>query len=229
MTYPIDRRRKLADLLLENAGLVKMLPRFGIGLGFGEKSVAEVCQNYGVDCNLFLLISSIYALDDYEPTLEEIQATDVIQLVNYLRNSHEHYLNDRLPHIEAHLGRIEAQMAPTAAKAFVRFFETYKADIADHFEYEESKVHPHIERLSQGRETDFSISCFALKHSHELEDKLDDITQIIFKFLPTSVTDQEAIDVVHDILTLSYDMRKHTKIEDKVLVPYGKHLEKIKK
>ena len=38
--------------------------------------------------------------------------------------------------------------------------------------------------------------------------------------------DDDAIDMVFDILQLSQDLRKHSLIEDKILGPYVKQLEK---
>ena len=35
-----------------------MLPRFGIPLGFGEKSVREVCRERGVDESLCIMLSA---------------------------------------------------------------------------------------------------------------------------------------------------------------------------
>ena len=41
------------------------------------------------------------------------------------------------------------------------------------------------------------------------------------------VISDDAVDVVHDILQLSNDLNKHSVIEEKVLVPYVKHLEEV--
>ena len=39
-------------------------------------------------------------------------------------------------------------------------------------------------------------------------------------------TDDDAIDMIFDILQLSRDLRKHSLIEEKILGPYVKQLEK---
>ena len=56
---------------------------------------------------------------------------------------------------------------------------------------------------------------------------MSDLVQIIFKYLPETVTGEDAVDVVYDILLLSDDLNKHSLIEEKVLVPYVKHLEEV--
>ena len=49
---------------------------------------------------------------------------------------------------------------------------------------------------------------------------------IVFKYLPPQVDDDNVLDVVYDILRLSEDLKKHTFIEEKIMVPLVKHLEK---
>ena len=50
--------------------------------------------------------------------------------------------------------------------------------------------------------------------------------QIIFKYLPESVTGDDTVDVVYDILQLSMDLNRHSLVEEKVMVPYVMHLER---
>ena len=59
-----------------------------------------------------------------------------------------------------------------------------------------------------------------------LEDKLNDLVQIIFKYLPESVTSDDTVDVVYDILQLSLDLNRHSLVEEKVMVPYVMYLER---
>ena len=79
---------KLADMLNINPQLILMLPRFNIGLGFGEKRVEEVCQQNNVPVNLFLLLCNVYTFDSYIPSQEEINQIDGSILVKYLKESH---------------------------------------------------------------------------------------------------------------------------------------------
>jgi transcriptional regulator, luxR family domain protein len=71
----------------------------------------------------------------------------------------------------------------------------------------------------------YHIRDFAEVHSN-IEDKLNDLTQIIFKYLPANASPKESIELVFDIFQLSTDLNKHTLIEDKILVPYVEMLER---
>ncbi len=48
MYKPTD---KMGDLICENYALLQVMSRFGISLGFGDKSVQEVCDMNQVDCS----------------------------------------------------------------------------------------------------------------------------------------------------------------------------------
>ena len=57
-------------------------------------------------------------------------------------------------------------------------------------------------------------------------DKLNDLTQIVYKYLPGNVLPEETMEVVFDILQLAADIQKHALIEDKILTPYVDWLER---
>lgn len=49
---------KLKDLISDNSLLLMVLNRFGISLGFGEKSVKESCDSQNVDVATFLAVAN---------------------------------------------------------------------------------------------------------------------------------------------------------------------------
>ncbi len=220
-----DSGIKMSELITAHPSLATMLSRFGLSLGFGDKSVKDVCSQRGVNPQFFLLICNVYDNEDYLPARDELLATDMTGLVPYLKLSHAYYKGKRLPHIEQHLHHIAEQMTPRVATVFMQFFAQYRDEVSAHFAYEEKNVFPHLLALQDGSRDSYSISSYLEAHSN-IEDKLDDLLQIIFKYLPQSATGDDAVDVVYDILQLSTDLKKHSLIEEKILVPYVKNLEK---
>jgi regulator of cell morphogenesis and NO signaling len=219
-------KMKLADLISANHSLIYMLPRFGIPLGFGDKSVTEVCARYNVPADFFLLICNVYSFDSCLPDEKEVVSTDMSRLVPYLTASHRYYLKERLPHIEQHLNCIADNMNVKYGIVLKRFFAGYKNEVSEHFLYEEDTVFPYIEDLIADKQRGtYRIHDFEKAHS-DIEDKLNDLMQIIFKYLPENVPQEDAIEVVFDIFQLTSDLHKHSLIEEKVLVPYVKLLEK---
>ena len=103
---PYSKDAKFAELLTEDRRLLQLLPRFGIGLGFGDRNVEQVCQINHVNTDLFLMICEIYSVSGYKPEKQELQHIDRGDLLSYLKASHLYYLDERFPHIEEHLQRI---------------------------------------------------------------------------------------------------------------------------
>ena len=221
--------RRLSDLITAHPSLLSMLTRLGISLGFGDRSIADVCEESGVDTEFFLLICNVYTFNNYVPSTATILGTDMTGLVPYLEKSHKYYVDKRLPHIERHLDAIAQKLGGRIGQVFISFFKEYKREVEEHFRHEESNVFPHIRALMAGqRDTTYSIGTFLHTHS-DIEGKLDDLLNIVFKYLPPQVDDDNVLDVVYDILRLSEDLKKHTFIEEKIMVTLVTHLEKALK
>ncbi|MBR5169934.1 MAG: hemerythrin domain-containing protein [Muribaculaceae bacterium] len=217
---------RLSDLITAHPSLLALLPRLGISLGFGDRSIADVCEESGVDTAFFLLICNVYTFNNYVPSTAAILGTDMTGLVSYLERSHKYYVEKRLPHIECHLDAIAQNLKGRIGQVFISFFKEYKREVVDHFAHEERDVFPHIRALMSGeRDTTYSIGEFIDTHS-DIEGKLDDLLNIVFKYLPPQADDDNVLDVVYDILRLSEDLKKHTFIEERIMVPLVKHFEK---
>lgn len=217
---------RLSDLITAHPSLLALLPRLGISLGFGDRSIADVCEESGVDTAFFLLICNVYTFNNYVPSTAAILGTDMTGLVPYLERSHKYYVEKRLPHIECHLDAIAQNLKGRIGQVFISFFKEYKREVVDHFAHEERDVFPHIRALMSGeRDTTYSIGEFIDTHS-DIEGKLDDLLNIVFKYLPPQADDDNVLDVVYDILRLSEDLKKHTFIEERIMVPLVKHFEK---
>ena len=216
---------RLSDLITAHPSLLTLLSRLGISLGFGDRSIADVCKDSGVDADFFLLICNVYTFNNYVPAIPTILATDMTGLVPYLEKSHKYYVDKRLPHIERHLDAIAHKLGGRIGQVFISFFKVYKQEVEEHFSHEERDVFPHIRALMAGqRDTTYSISTFLHTHS-DIEGKLDDLLNIVFKYLPPQVDDDNVMDVVYDILMLSEDLKKHTFIEERIMVPLVNDLE----
>jgi len=190
------RKMKLADLISKNHNLILMLPRLGIPLGFGDKSVEEVCTKYNVPTDFFLLICNVYSFDAYLPAENDVLTTDMSRLIPYLRASHRYYLDERLPHIEWHINRIADNTDPKYGHLLRSFFAGYKNELSVHFIYEETTVFPYIETLMEARRQEkYCISDFEDAHK-DIQDKLNDLLQIIFKYLPGNASQSDSVSVV---------------------------------
>lgn len=218
-------RMKLADIISANHNIILLLPRFGIPLGFGEKSVREVCAAAGVPVDFMLLVCNLYTFDDYLPSIEEVSAVDMKPLVPYLKASHSYYTDERLPHIESHINHIAERMDERTGSIFKHFYAEFRREITAHFLSEEKNEFPRLIALQQSQSPMGCSKSVSSKSHLALVDTLNDLTQIVYKYLPGNVMPEETMELVFDILQLSSDIQKHAFIEEKILQPYLTWLE----
>ena len=217
----------MADMIAENHNIILQLPRFGIPLGFGEKSVREVCAAANVPVDFMLLICNVSTFDDYLPELEEMCKTDMSPLIHYLKESHNYYTNERLPHIGQHLTHIADRLPERYGQILKKFYSDFRNEITEHFEEEERLDFPKLLSLQQGRRGEKKgLTPHHEKKHNNLVDKLSDLTQIVYKYLPGNELPEETMELVFDILQLSSDIQKHALIEDRILTPYIGWLER---
>ena len=78
---------KMINLIKDNYDLLQSLGSFGISLGFGDKTVREVCESQKVDTYTFLAVIN-FTINGYRD-FDNIDRLSVPTLILYLRASHE--------------------------------------------------------------------------------------------------------------------------------------------
>lgn len=216
---------KMADLILRDYRILTLLPRFDITLGFADKTICEVCSKYGVDEHFFLLVCNIHTFDDYLPEREDLMKIDLKSMIKYLRRSHSYYIGNRIASIEQKLKAITNCCSEYHDKILGNFFAEYKQEVLGHFAYEDQEVFPCIEAMLEGKTQDFKIDQYE-EHHDNIDDKLSDLKNIIIKYLPDGCSTEERNDILFDIFLFEEDLTKHTRIENKVLIPYVRETER---
>lgn len=216
---------KLADLIDLNWKLLNVLSRMGIGLGFGENTIGEVCRRQGINTDSFLLICNIYTYDGYVPSAEQLAAADPITIVDYLHNSHAFYLGKEFASLEENLRKMVQPCDENMKKIVAKFFSDYRTQVEKHFAYEEQVVFPYVRALSEGvSHQAYSIERFEENHSN-IDETLHDLKNIVMKYLPDSCDTVLRNEVLYRIYRLEEDLMKHTLIEDTVLIPVVNKME----
>ena len=223
-----SEKSKLYEMIADNPKLLQLLPRFGIQLGFGDRSVAEVCQQDKVSTRLFLAVCSLHFDPNTPVRIEAPNDVDLTSLLSYLSASHRAYLDERFPHIEEHLSRIIKAAGPKYGNMLSHFYNEYKQEVEKHFKYEEEEVFPYIEALRRGDcGKGYRIEQFRHNHSN-IEDALEDMTNILIKYLPGNILPSERVCIATDIIELSADLSSHSLIEEHILIPFVESLENAK-
>lgn len=219
--YNADDR--MWDLVSDHYGVLLVMSRFGIALGFGDKTVGEVCRDSGVDTATFLAVVNMFlaGADAPAPDPREIS---VEALVGYLRRSHDYFLGFRLPAIRRKLIEAIDCSRSDVAFAVIRFFDEYVAEVHRHMEYEERRVFPYVEALLAGnRPENYSIDVFR-RHHDQVETKLSELKQILIRYVPSGSTN-ELNSVLFDIFSCAQDLASHNAVEDYLFVPAIKRCE----
>lgn len=222
-----SRDNQMSDLVCDNYPVLLVMSRFGIALGFGDKSIGQVCEENGVHTGTFLAVVNLL-LDEGEPD-DYKGDISVSALLGYLHNSHDYFLNFRLPAIRRNLlGAIDCGEKDIAI-AILSFFDEYVAEVQKHMRYEETTVFPYVTALLSGvQPAGYSIDIFSKRHD-QVESKLTELKNILIKYYPAS-SSNELNSVLFDIFTCEQDLASHNYIEDYLFVPVIRELEdKIEK
>ncbi len=216
---------KLADLIDIDFNLLGVFSRMGLRFGFGDETVEEACRKNNVDPETFLLICSVYSINNYMPSKETLGKVNVNDVVKYLHQSHSYYMDVTMKTLA---DSIERMMEPCGEKhkAIIwKFFTDYKEELSKHFQYEEEVVFPYIGKVLDHTEEDgFTINQYEENHSN-VDEKLGDLKNIVMKYLPQECDGQQINNVLMNLYSFENDLAKHTFIEDGILVPIVNRLE----
>lgn len=205
----------MVDLVKEDFNILPILSRFSLPLGFDNKTIAEVCNEQGIDTDIFLLIVNfIFSGKIISEKPSGVAATGI---VDFLHNSHTYFLTYKFPHIRANLVNALDCHHSDINPAIMRFFDDYVEEVKKHFEYEETTLFPYIRQLAAGHRSDYNIDIFR-RHHDEIGEKLSELKNIILRYYSTSRPNL-MYDALVDIFNCEEDLDIHNDIENYILVP----------
>ena len=211
---------KMRELVKDNSSLILVMGRFGISLGFGDKSIREVCKIHQVDERTFTEVANFCSGREYRFEAISLQA-----LIEYLKQAHTYYLEFNLPNIRRKLiEALDCSGGNNIAMLIVRFYDEYISEVRRHMEHENKTVFVYVEQLLSGfLNKTYSISTFEGKHA-QIGNKLKELKDIIIQYYPEK-NNYLLNEVLLNIILCEEDLTQHCKIEDKLFVPAVKALE----
>ena len=208
---------RMCDLVSDRFAVLQVMSRFGIALGFGDKTIAEVCEEHRVDTATFLAVVNMLLGGSYH-SAHSVPELSVRALTDYLHNAHGYFLEFRLPAIRRKLIEAIDYAHNDVSFAIMRFFDEYVAEVQRHMDYEEQTVFPYVEGLLEGRVSDsYSIDDFRRRHD-QVDAKLRELKNIIIKYYPSGSTN-ELNGVLFDIFTCEQELASHNAVEDDLFIP----------
>lgn len=206
---------RMCDLVSDHYRVLLVMSRFGIGLGFGDKTIDEVCRANGVDTFTFLVVVNMLLSDEVpQPVSDKVY---VDSLLRYLHNSHDYFLEFRLPEIRRKLVDVVGQ-ADELSRAIIAYFDGYIDGVNAHMAYEEEIVFPYVRGLLEGaRQDGYRIEVFR-QHHDQVETLLTEFKNILIQFYPSDSTN-EINGVLFDIFNCENDLASHNAVEDMLFIP----------
>lgn len=197
---------KICDLMAHEEDAIQIISRFGLEMGVGEQTIAQVCELHDVHTPTFLAIVN-YKVFHQKALPDDI---DLPTLQRYLQNAHNYFLNFRLPRLRRALIEAIIPADPTTKipGLILRCYDEFVDEIRTHIEHENAGLYE--------------------EHEHDDEritGKLTEIKNLIIKYYPTQQTSMEGtvtytlISVMSDLWHTEHDFADHCAIEDDILRP----------
>lgn len=222
--HPTD---KMVSLIADNYQLIQVLSRFGIPMGFSDKTVAEVCQDAGVDCDSFLAVVN-FIVNGYN-NFDSSAEISVQALLQFLRQSHVYFLEYCLPAIRRKL--LDSIQLRTSDVSFLilKLFDEYVKEVTTHMNYEDETVFAYVSALLSGESVEnYKITTYS-DHHDQVGSKLKELKSIIIKYCPTDANINLLNAALYDIYRCEEELESHCHVEDCLLVPAIMRLEKREK
>lgn len=204
----------MRSIISDNSLLLMALSRFGIPLGFGDKTVGEICGELNIDCKTFLTVANYISGHSYSPDDINLE-----QLMSYLKRAHNYFLDFQLPMIRRKLlEAIDISSVDSIGFLILRFYDDYVTEVRTHMEVENDHVFPYVDALLDGTlDKGFSIESYAQGHTH-IAPKLKELKDIIVRYYPENSNDL-LTSALFDIITCEQDLSAHCMAEDDLFIP----------
>ncbi len=207
---------KICDLMAHEEDAIQIISRFGLEMGVGEQTIAQVCEAHDVHTPTFLAVVN-YKVFHHKALPDDI---DIPTLQRYLQNAHNYFLNFRLPRLRRALIEAIIPADPTTKipGLILRCYDEFVEEIRTHIEHENAGLFE--------------------EHEHDDEritGKLTEIKNLIIKYYPGASSRQSGedrvrsaeegtityllISVMSDLWHTEHDFADHCAIEDDILRP----------
>jgi regulator of cell morphogenesis and NO signaling len=227
----ISGQMKLSDIIDADKRALVLFPRFGIELGFGDRTVADICNDRHIDLQFFLLMVNTFLNPDYFPD-RKLRNVDVDMLIGYLAESHNYYLEERIPYLRSLITGFKNSVDHPATAQIEKFFDHYIVEVKEHLAYEDETAFPYMAMISAYRkradspleQIEYSVGVFEERHDN-IQEKLSDLKNLLIKYFPPSNDRYLRIRLLNELIDFEEDLINHARIEDKVLIPVVRQLE----
>lgn len=224
----ITKDKKMLDLINENYSLLLCLQHFDIDFSVDNSTVEELCVENKTNLNVFIVIANLY--NGFFPVDNEINKIDDIKpILHFLKKSHSFYIEDKYPELEYYLGKIKNVHNSRDFQLIEQFFNDYFEEVLEHLKYEDEVAFPYFFSLEREDKITQSNSFSAKEyrnHHTDIETKLTDLKNLFLKHIKIKSDLNIKRKFLNTLFGLEFDLKIHSVIEEKVLIPLIERIEK---
>lgn len=209
----------LSSALEQHPALIPLISRFGIRLGLGDKTVATVCGEHGIDTGFLLTLMNTFLFEEYFPE-QKLKTFHISQIIDYLSKTNAYYLHFQLPNIERHLGSLIASAGGENKNLTLlgQFFGRFKESLTQSIRYDSDVWFPYCLSLSTDDPSPV-VEIPGAEQQETLIGMLRDLLSIMVRHLTGQYNDNLAYAVIFAITSIERDIRQHSRIRHRILLP----------
>lgn len=225
---------KVSFLLANDYRLLQVMSRFGISLGFGDKTIQEICQQCGLDPFTFITVVN-FVKDTGENPKIDAKKLHLPSLLIYLKRTHQYFLEFQFPNMRRDmLNAIDCSIKNEVAYLVLKFFDEYVEEVRKHMRFEEDVTFTYVEKLISDdvttlKQTTPDSNHLIARHHEAIEEKLKELKNLFIQYYPQKEVDNNINSVVYELYRTQEDLFIHCKVEDAVFLPAVMYQEKVMK
>ena len=209
---------KLCEVIVEVRSVVRVINRFDIVLGVGDRTIKSICKEKGIDTSFFITILNAFIHESFflENVTGAFNAGDV---VDYLRKTNNSYLRNQLPNIERHFAALISRSdSNNNLPLLFNFYREVKTEIERRIDSDNQWFDAIISAEQSNSEV--SVAGNAVQaESDSIEDKLSDLINMFVIHLRGDYDRNLCHAVLFAVISLEKDIRQNNRIRNRVLRP----------
>ena len=218
---------KVRYVIANDYRLLQVMGRFDISLGFGERTIYDVCSQKNIDPQTFVAVIN-FVKDGGHQKPKHIEDISVTALLSYLRKTHSYFLDYLFPTIRRNLlNAIDCSVKNEIAFIMLKFYDEYVEEVRKHMSYEETVTFSYVEKLLATTVSSVTDDLHMLSTHHDtIDKKLMELKNLFVQYYPQKETSNELNAVLYELYHAQEDLALHSLVEDCLFLPAVRLLEK---
>ncbi len=206
----ININSKLSDIVTSEPSTLSVLNRFEIYLGFGDKTITDICKEKNIDANFLTTILNTYINENYFPE-DTLKSYSQKLILEYFIKTNNYYIRFQLPNIERHFNSFieRSEKGNKSLELLRQFFDEVKNELISRIEQDKD--------LLLGK--NYYPNTLPEEENDSIEDKLSDLVNMFVIHLKGNYDINLCHAVLFAIISLQKDISQNNRLRYRILLP----------